>query len=102
MAIYNIINEKYNVNFDLKFDTFYNFIESLKESKKYYYDYYNLKNINIKDFDNEYIDHINILKSNLLKYYILILDESIYSISERYVIINDTIKDFYNFMIEQF
>ena len=72
MNIYSISNEKYNINFDLKSDSFHDFIEALKESRKYYHDYCNLKNINIKDFDNEYIDNINILKGELLKYYILI------------------------------
>ena len=93
-----------NVTFDLKFDSFYNFFESLKESKKYYYDYCKSNNINIKDFDIEYIDNINILKSDLLKYYISLRvnDDSIYSDSERYVIVNDTIKDLYKFMINQF
>ena len=94
--------KKYNVTFDLKFDSFYNFFESLKESKKYYYDYCEKNNINITDFNDEYVDNINILKSDLLKYYILVNDDSIYSVSERYVIVNDTIKDFYNFMIKQF
>ena len=42
MNIYHINNKKYNVNFDLKLDSFYIFIESLKESRKYYYDYCNL------------------------------------------------------------
>ena len=65
---YNIINSKYNITFDLKFDSFYNFIESLKESKEYYYNYCEKNNIDVKDFDNEYIDNINILKSDLLKY----------------------------------
>ena len=50
MAIYRIINEKYKVNCDLKFDSFYNFIESLKESKKYYYDYCKNENINFYHF----------------------------------------------------
>ena len=98
MATYNITNEKYKVNFDLKFDSFYNFIESLKESKKYYSDYCKNNNINIKDFDNEYIDNINILKSELLKYYILITnDDNV----EKYIVINDTIKDLHNFMLQQ-
>ena len=57
---YNIINKKYNVIFNLKLDSFYDFLESLKESKQYYHCYCNLKNINIKDFDNEYIENINI------------------------------------------
>ena len=97
MATYHIINEKYNINFDLKLDTFYNFIESLKESKKYYYDYCNLKNINIKDFDNEYIDNINKLEGELLKYYILITnDDNV----EKYIIINDIIRDLHNYMIK--
>lgn len=72
MKTYNIINEKYNVNFNLDFDSFDNFIKSLKESCKYYYNYCNLKNININDFDNYYIKNINILESELLKDYILI------------------------------
>ena len=98
MAIYNVTNEQYNINFDLKFDTFYNFIESLKESKKYYYDYCKTKNINIIDFDNEYIEHINILKSELLKYYILITnDDNV----KKYIVINDIIKDLHNFMLQQ-
>ena len=92
MAIYHIINEKYNINFDLKFDTFYNFIDSLKESKKYYSDYCNLKNINIIKFDNEYIDNINILKSKLLKYYILITNDDV---DKKFVVINDIIKELY-------
>ena len=33
MSTYNIINKKYNVNFDLKLDSFHIFIQSLKESK---------------------------------------------------------------------
>jgi hypothetical protein len=53
MNIYQYDNEKYNVNFDLKLDSFHDFIETLKESRKYYYDYCNLENINIKDFNNE-------------------------------------------------
>ena len=28
---YLIINEKYNINFDLKYDTFYYFIDSLRK-----------------------------------------------------------------------
>ena len=96
---YNIINKKYNVIFDLKFDSFYNFFESLKESKKHYNEYCETNNINIKDFDKEYIDNINIIKSDLLKYYILINDDFNCD-SKRYVIVNDTIKDFYNFMIK--
>jgi len=97
MAIYHIINEKYNINFDLKLDTFYNFIESLKESKKYYYDYCKAENINIVEFDNEYIEHINILKSELLKYYILITNDNNV---EKYIAINDIIKELHNYMIE--
>ena len=31
----NIINKKYNVNFNLKLDSFYEFNEQLKESRKY-------------------------------------------------------------------
>jgi hypothetical protein len=96
---YNVNNKKYNVTFDLKFDSFYNFFESLKESKKHYNEYCETNNINIKDFDIEYIDNINILKSDLLKYYILINDDSNCD-SKRYVIVNDTIKDFHNFMIK--
>jgi hypothetical protein len=98
MAIYHIVNEKYNINFDLKFDTFYNFFESLKESTKYYYDYCKAENINIVEFDNEYIDHINILKSELLKYYILITNDNNV---EKYIVINDIIKDLHNFMLQQ-
>ena len=97
MSIYHIINEKYNINFDLKLDTFYNFIESLKESKKYYYDYCNLKNINIVEFDNEYIDNINKLEGELLKYYILITDNNDV---EKFVVINDIIKKLHNYMIQ--
>ena len=104
---YNIINSKYNVTFDLKFDSFYNFIESLKESKKSYHKYLKksyhkyLKksNVNIKDFDNEYVENINILKSDLLKYYILTNDDSD---CDKYVIVNDTIRELYKFMTEQF
>jgi len=99
MNIYSIDNKKYNVNFDLKLDSFFYFIEELKESKKYYHDYCNLENINTKDFDNEYIDTINILKSDLLKYYILITDNNDI---EKYVIINDTIKDIYNSVMKIF
>ena len=72
MNIYNINNKKYNINFNLKLYSFYNFIEQLNVSKKYYHNHCNLKNINIKDFDNEYIKNINILEGELLKYYILI------------------------------
>ena len=99
MNIYSINNKKYNVNFDLKLDSFYIFIESLKESRKYYHDYCNLENINIKDFDNEYIDNINILKGELLKYYILITNDDDV---EKYVTIDDTIEDIYNSTIEIF
>ena len=94
MTTYNVSNEEYNVNFDLKLNSFHDFIESLKKSKEYYYDYCNLKNINIKDFDNEYIDNINILKGELLKYYILITND--YDNVEKYVIVDDTIKEIYN------
>jgi len=97
MATYNVTNEKYNINFDLKFESFYNFIESLKESKKYYYDYCNLKNINIVEFDNEYIENINILKSELLKIYILITNDDV---DEKFVVINEQIKALYNSIIK--
>ena len=50
MNIYSIDNKKYNVNFDLESDSFYGFIEALKESRKYYHDYCNLENININVF----------------------------------------------------
>ena len=81
----------------MKFDSFFEFIEQLKESKKYYSDYCKTKNINIIDFDNEYIDNLNILKSELLKYYILITnDDNV----EKYIVINDIIKDLHNFMIK--
>jgi len=95
LETYNIINKKYNITFNLKFDSFYNFFESLKESNKYYYDYCEKNNINIIFL----IMNINILKSNLLKYYILVNDDSNCD-SNKYVIVNDTIKDFYNFMIK--
>ena len=72
MNIYSIGNKKYNINIDLKFDSFHIFIESLKESRKYYHDYCNSENINIEDFNNEYINNINKLEGELLKYYILI------------------------------
>jgi hypothetical protein len=98
MTTYNVTNEKYNINFDLKFDSFYNFFESLKESKKYYSDCCNLENINIVDFDNEYIENINILKSELLKIYILITNDDV----EKYIIVDDTIEDLFNFIIEIF
>jgi hypothetical protein len=99
MNIYSINNKKYNVNFDLKLYSFNDFNDALKESRKYYHDHCNLENINIKDFDNEYIDTINILKSDLLKYYILITnDDDI----EKYVIIDNTIKEIYNSIIEIF
>jgi hypothetical protein len=74
----------------LKLYSFYNFIDLLKESTKYYSDYCNLKNINIIEFDNEY--NINILKSELLKYYIFITNN------------NDsdgTIKDIHEYMQAQ-
>ena len=96
MTTYNIINKNYNVIFDLKLNSFFDFNESLKESKQCYHDYCNLTNINIKDFDNEYIDNINILKSDLLKYYILINDNDV----DKYVIVNDTIKEMYNVIIK--
>ena len=99
MKIYSIANKKYNVNFDLKSDSFFDFIESLKESKKYYHDYCNIENINNKDFDNEYIDNINKLEGDLLKYYILITDDNDV---EKYVIIDDTIREMYNCLIELF
>ena len=99
MTTYSVSNKKYNVNFDLKLCSFHDFIKSLKESKKYYHDYCNLENINIKDFDNEYIDNINILKGELLKYFILITNDNNI---EKYVIIDDTIKDIYNSTIEIF
>ena len=35
MLTYQIVNKKYNINFDLKLYSFYNFIDSLKESTKY-------------------------------------------------------------------
>jgi len=76
MKTYNVTNEKYKVNFDLKFDSFFEFIESLKKSKKYYHDYCKNNNINIIDFDNEYINNINKLEGELLKYYIFIIDNN--------------------------
>ena len=97
MNIYQYDNEKYNVNFDLKLVSFHDFIESLKESKKYYHDYCKLENINIKDFDNEYIDTISRLESDLQKYSILIpYDNNV----EKYVIVNDTIENMYNCIIK--
>ena len=99
MNIYHINNEKYNININLKLDSFHIFIESLKESRKYYHDYCNLENININDFDNEYTDNINILKGELLKYYILITNDDDV---EKYVTIDDTIEEIYNSTIEIF
>ena len=99
MDTYNINNKKYNIDFAIKFDSFYNFLESLKDSKKYYHDYCNKENINTQDFDTEYINTINILKSELLKSYILITNDKD---AEKYVIINETIRDLYNFMIKEF
>jgi hypothetical protein len=93
--MYKIINEKYNINYDLKFDSFNNFLESLKDSKKYYHDYCTTKNISTRDFDTEYINTINILKSELLKSYILITNDKD---AEKYVIVNETIRDLYDFM----
>ena len=98
MTTYNVTNEKYNINFDLKFDTFYNFIDSLKESKIYYYDCYNLENINIVEFDNEYIGNINILKSELLKLYIFITNDDS---DNQYIIVDDTIKDIHEYLLAQ-
>jgi len=69
MNIYNINNKKYNINFNLKLYSFYFFILMNHFIKKYYHNHCNLKNINIKDFDNEYIKNINILEGELLKYY---------------------------------
>ena len=97
IILYNVFNEKFNIEFNLKFDSFYNFIESLKESKKYYYDLCKKENISIIDFDNEYIDNINIIKGELLKYYILITNDNV----EQYIIINDLIKDLYEFLFSE-
>ena len=95
---YFVNNEKYNINFIVEFDNFINFIKSLKESKKYYHELCENKNIKIIDFDNEYIKNIDILHGELLKYYILI----IYNNSDTdFIVINDDIKDLYNFMVKQ-
>jgi len=100
MNIYRIINIfNSSINIYLKLDSFHIFIESLKESRKYYYDYCNLNNINIKDFDNEYINNINKLEGELLKYYILISNNED---AEKYVVVNDTIKEIYNSVIDIF
>ena len=100
MTIYYVINEKYNINFELKFDTFHNFFDSLKDSKKYYSDCCENENINIIEFNNEYIENINILKSEILKYYILIQNNDNNNNVEKYVVINDEIKELYNSLIK--
>ena len=81
--LHNIINKKYNINFDLKLDSFYNFIDSLKESKKYYSDYCKTKNI---------------LKSELLKLYIFITNDDS---DDQYIIVDDTIKYIHEFLLAQ-
>ncbi len=63
---YSVNNEENNINFIVDFDNFINFIKFLKESKKYYHDLCKTKNINIIDFDNEYIKNIDILHGELL------------------------------------
>ena len=96
----DIVNEKYNVKFELELNCFSHFFESLKKSKEYYHNYCNLQNINIIDFDNEYLDTINILKSELLKYYILVtnnLDNDII----KYIIIDNNYIDFYKKIFQQ-
>ena len=98
IMIHSVFNKKYDIQFDLKFDSFYNFIDSLKESKKYYYELCKKENINITDFDNEYVNNINIIKGELLKYYILIINDNDI---EQYIIINEIIKDLYNFMFSE-
>ena len=99
MTKFIIKNHKYNIEYDIKFDTFSNFIQSLKESKKYFYDLCNKNNINTHNFDFQYIKNIDILQGELLKYYILSTNNED---SEKYIILNDDIRNFYNFMIKQF
>ena len=58
--MYNVNSAKYNVTFDLKFDSFYNFLESLREeSKKHYYDYCEKNNRSDDDDDDRYYKAIN-------------------------------------------
>jgi len=98
MSLFTIKNNKYDINYNLNFISFSNFIQSLKESKKYYHDLCKKDNINIHDFDYQYVKNINILQGELLKYFILISNDNH---SEKYINITDDIRDFYNFMIEQ-
>jgi len=98
MSIFYITNYKYDIEYELNFDSFNNFIQSIKESKKYYHDLCKKEEINIYDFDNQYIKNIDILQGELLKYFILITNDDR---SEKYITITDDIRDFYNYMIEQ-
>jgi hypothetical protein len=98
MTKFIITNYKYNIKYDLNYDTFSNFIQSLKESKKYYYDLCKKNNINTTDFDYQYIKNIDILQGELFKYYILLTNNKN---SQKYIILNDDIRNFYNFMIKQ-
>jgi len=86
-----IKNKKYNIEFNLNNDSFNNLIQSLNESKKYYHDYLLENNIDVKNFDDEYVKLINILQGELLKYFILINNENF----EKYVIFQNDYVDFY-------
>jgi len=81
------------------FIIFLNLATRGEETKKYYYEHCKTINIEINDFDNEYLDTINILKGELMKYYILINNDDNCNV-EQYIITDDIIEDLYNFLLE--
>ena len=95
---FTIKNHKYNIEYDIKFDTFSNFIQSLKESKKYFYDLCNKNNINTHNFDFQYIKNIDILQGELLKYFILINNDNY---QEKYIILNDDIRNLCEYILSE-
>jgi hypothetical protein len=76
-------------------DTYDNFINSIRISNKYYHDICIQEEINIIEFDNEYIRYIDKLSGEFIKYYILKDDDS----NIKYICINNDIKLLYNYMI---
>jgi hypothetical protein len=96
MTKFIITNYKYNIKYDLNYDTFSNFIQSLKESKKYYYDLCNKNNINTHNFDFQYIKNIDILQGELLKYFILINNDNY---QEQYIVLDDDIRDLCEYIL---
>jgi hypothetical protein len=73
-----IITYNDNITFGLLMDNFDNFINSIRNTNKYYHNICVKKKIHIIDFDNEYAKNIDKLYGEFLKYYILFNKEDSY------------------------